>query len=57
MTNNPNRNRNRNSELQKVKKQLASSDVEQRVAALSQVLQYGEEGLQLALAALKDRRC
>ncbi len=53
MTNNPNK--HRNSELQKVKKQLASSDVEQRVAALSQVLQYGEEGLELAIAALKDK--
>lgn len=42
-------------ELKQVKKQLASSDVEQRVAALSQVLQYGKEGLELALAALKDQ--
>jgi|SRR5919202_1525470 DNA repair exonuclease SbcCD ATPase subunit len=40
--------------LRGVKRRLASAGVEQRVAALSQALQYGEAGLDLVRQALED---
>mgnify|MGYP002780943156 CR=1 FL=1 len=40
--------------IQGVKRRLASRVVEARIAALSEALNYGNEGLELAISALKD---
>ncbi len=41
--------------MQGVKHRLSSSNLEARIAALSEALNYGEEGLNLVIAALDDK--
>ena len=40
--------------IEGVKRRLASPTIEARIAAVSEALQYGDAGLELAIAALKD---
>jgi formylglycine-generating enzyme required for sulfatase activity len=41
--------------IEAVKRRLASTEIELRIAALSEAFQYGEAGLDLVMAALEDK--